>query len=1303
MKTTFSRLVALACAVAMLFSFVGTAFATEDPEKTPITIKTLDPARGEVTFNGVAEGDDVSVDFDKIEMELYGYGISTEVTTANVCEYPYDADAEKVYDTYTVDYDKVKNTIAVEMTNLMPHKNAQDKVAFWTGFAVTAPKGADSFDYALGDISDGEDCPLELIDAGDPDTIEDDVYGVAFYFDANAWCTVGYVGLQWFDENGEPVSDWEYAAVDISGVECYEKNGTVVSANVRDFYDDNAVYESYSVKEKNDTVTIKMDGLKEHENGEGNMGYWTGFAVTAPEGADTFDYVIDNGWYYSSESYEPVALETIDENGTKGVAFYFDAQHAGYDYESEKLVYYVSLQWYDAEGAPISARTDYYVDVTDVKIYELKGKVVKANVRDYHDDFNVYTSYEVEEKNGIVTISMDDLLMHKSSDDNGNAPAFWTGFAVAVPEGHEEIKSFNYHIEGDYYSESYEPVALETIDENGTKGVAFYLDAEDAGYDYENEKLYYHVSLQWCDEAGKPLSAWTNYYVDVTDVDCKYFDRDTIMPAKLVDNATEPNAELCTDYKVDCEYGNVVITAKDLEKHENGEGNMGYWTGFAVTAPEGATKFEYEFGNTSSDGLVEVEFLDAGETEAPEDNIYGAAFYLDAGDFDAKDYVDIKWYREDGTPYDNIRYYYNIDFTGVGLSIDDEFDVDSSIKTAPISDKNDPPKELLTEENKDSYTVELTGNVIKISAKELRAHINGEGDRGAWVGVQFDEAPESAVFAKYAFAGSKAEAKWIWNNSDYTVETEEARFYVNAFYPDTKDTVMLQWFDVDGKALTNIKTYEIDTTGVECDVEGKETEIELAPVVDQTLEGPSDIAPYFGENFAKLAGNVITLGADCLFMHNNSYMENGAWIGFTVKVEGAAYVKYAFANDYYDELDWQYNATEGEIDGQESFYVDASAYRPKNKLMVQWFDENGDALTKVNTYDINIEKVNWSDIEQFDVLFSNIMLAGEDAEDYELVYDGAHNLADNQYVEGKTSRDYVYAYAEVYGNGTVTNNGKVWVRDTDYSDGITKNTLTAKADSGYKLEGWYVYGEPASTRTSIKIDQDKCYYFETVFEKKTTGSGGGGGGLIGSVTDDKKEDKVEEEPEQETGATTPSMSFNDVSANAWYYDVVKTAVEKGLMNGISATEFAPNASLTRGMFVTVLYRAAGEPGITSLKSFADVPANQYYANAVAWASANGIVNGVSADKFDPNASITREQMAAIIYRFGTMTQIEVEADNEISYTDAERISPYAEEAAKWAYNAGVILGNADGSFAPQRTATRAEAAAIFVRLLAVMQ
>lgn len=181
------------------------------------------------------------------------------------------------------------------------------------------------------------------------------------------------------------------------------------------------------------------------------------------------------------------------------------------------------------------------------------------------------------------------------------------------------------------------------------------------------------------------------------------------------------------------------------------------------------------------------------------------------------------------------------------------------------------------------------------------------------------------------------------------------------------------------------------------------------------------------------------------------------------------------------------------------------------------------------------------------------------------------------------------------------------------------------------------------------------------------------------------------------------LKFLDLDANAWYYEYVKTAVENGLMNGVSEDRFDPNGTLTRAMFVTILYRAAGEPGIAKYSSFTDVAENQYYANAVAWASENGIVNGVSANKFAPDAAITREQMAAIVYRYGVASGIVPTTENDITYTDVAEISAYAQDAAKWAYNAGIILGNADGSFAPARTATRAEAATIFVRLISLFK
>lgn len=175
---------------------------------------------------------------------------------------------------------------------------------------------------------------------------------------------------------------------------------------------------------------------------------------------------------------------------------------------------------------------------------------------------------------------------------------------------------------------------------------------------------------------------------------------------------------------------------------------------------------------------------------------------------------------------------------------------------------------------------------------------------------------------------------------------------------------------------------------------------------------------------------------------------------------------------------------------------------------------------------------------------------------------------------------------------------------------------------------------------------------------------------------------------------TPAFKFTDVSKNAWYYDTVKKVVEKGLMNGISETKFAPELEVTRGMFVTILYRAAGSPEVATATNFADVAADQYYAKAVAWANANGVVKGITETEFAPDNNITREQMAAILYRYAKNKA----AAGEITYTDKSTISDYAMEAVAWAKAAGIMEGNADGTFAPVRNASRAEAAAVFVRM-----
>ena len=178
----------------------------------------------------------------------------------------------------------------------------------------------------------------------------------------------------------------------------------------------------------------------------------------------------------------------------------------------------------------------------------------------------------------------------------------------------------------------------------------------------------------------------------------------------------------------------------------------------------------------------------------------------------------------------------------------------------------------------------------------------------------------------------------------------------------------------------------------------------------------------------------------------------------------------------------------------------------------------------------------------------------------------------------------------------------------------------------------------------------------------------------------------------------PADKFTDVDQTLWYHEGIDYVIEKGMMNGTSSTTFAPNADTTRGMIVTILYRLEGSPAVASAAGFSDVAAGQYYADAVAWASANGIVTGYDSSKFGPNDKITREQMAAILYRYAGFKKYDVSKTSDLSsYTDNASISSYAADALKWANAEGLINGMGDGRIAPQGSAVRAQAAALLMR------
>ena len=175
--------------------------------------------------------------------------------------------------------------------------------------------------------------------------------------------------------------------------------------------------------------------------------------------------------------------------------------------------------------------------------------------------------------------------------------------------------------------------------------------------------------------------------------------------------------------------------------------------------------------------------------------------------------------------------------------------------------------------------------------------------------------------------------------------------------------------------------------------------------------------------------------------------------------------------------------------------------------------------------------------------------------------------------------------------------------------------------------------------------------------------------------------------------------FTDVKGH-WAEKAIDYVVKENLFQGTTATTFEPETTMNRGMLVTVLWRLEGKPAVTTAAKFADVKEGVYYADAVAWANANGIVKGYSGTQFGPNDNVTREQLSAILYRYAEFKGYDVSKRADLSaYADAGKISAYAVDNMKWANGAGIISGRTADTLAPQGNSTRAEVASMLQRFV----
>lgn len=187
--------------------------------------------------------------------------------------------------------------------------------------------------------------------------------------------------------------------------------------------------------------------------------------------------------------------------------------------------------------------------------------------------------------------------------------------------------------------------------------------------------------------------------------------------------------------------------------------------------------------------------------------------------------------------------------------------------------------------------------------------------------------------------------------------------------------------------------------------------------------------------------------------------------------------------------------------------------------------------------------------------------------------------------------------------------------------------------------------------------------------------------------------------EDEVVFQSRQQSFQDVRPNAWYYDEVQFSAVHGLLNGTGEGKFSPEGRMTRAMLAAVIYRMEGSPDAPS-GVFQDVPPGTWYSDPVNWAGSVGLVNGVSPGCFSPNSPVTREQMVAILFRYAAYAGLNTTNRASLTdYADSGRISDYAVIPMEWAVAAGVVTGRENQTIAPKATTTRAEVAAVLMRMV----
>lgn len=576
-----------------------------------------------------------------------------------------------------------------------------------------------------------------------------------------------------------------------------------------------------------------------------------------------------------------------------------------------------------------------------------------------------------------------------------------------------------------------------------------------------------------------------------------------------------------------------------------------------------------------------------------------------------------------------------------------------TVYPARLADQSETPITDLYD--KDSYNVKATQATeaetgdyyteVAVSAANLKKHTNGDTTKtqGHWIGIAL-VAPEGATQVKYDFAASKADLTLgqtgaLEKNVATVGEAEKdgIAFYVDAGSKTPKTWAQVQWLDKDGSVLSNT-VYHMDLSGVTLAMD----ENTMPTIRPAKLHDNAETNAYKDEDLytaGSYDAKIISQGAGGVYnvAITAQQLREHTNNGTPKKTKGYWVGFDVVAPEGVTKYKYALGATIPD---------DATANEvetlPENKTGVAFYFK--DKTARIITVQWIAES---KEATVYKPMTFSVDLSG-------VAYYQAPSHGGSGSSGGSASTTYTLTFE--------TNGGNVISKVTKNKGTTIDLAQYAPTKSGATFDGWYADKGLTKKITSVKLDANT-----TVYAKWTE-------------------------------APVSGLPFGDVKSGDWFYNDVKYVYDKGMMAGTAADVFAPNATTTRAMIVTILYRLEGSPAVTGTSAFVDVPAGQWYTDAVNWAAANQIVKGTSATTFAPNDSITREQMAAILYRYAQYKGYDVTKKADLSgYSDNGQVSAYAKDALAWANAAKLINGVTNTTLAPQGNATRAQVSAILHR------